>query len=271
MSSVYDKDKNIQKIIPLIRQAQAQGAQIVAMSELTLGSYFCQDNNPTHFNLAEAVPGPTTEVFSALAKELGIVIVASIYERDGDDLYNTTCVLDADGKYLGKYRKLHIPDDLEHHYSEKFYFKPGNLGVPVFKTRFGNIATLICWDQWYPEPARAAAAKGADIIFYPTAIGWQLSEKGNDIGTTEFDAWTTIQRSHAIANGVFVASINRTGLEENIDFWGGSFICGPLGKVLANAGHHEEKIITATIDISQSHETRKSWPFLDCRRPDACK
>ncbi len=265
-SCLGSKDDNLKKTIPLIHQAAQQGAQIVSLSELSLSPYFCQVNDKKFFELAEKIPGKTTDQFSALAKELNIVLIVSLYEKDGDDYYNTAVVFDADGAFLGKYRKLHIPDDLEHHYSELYYFKPGNLGLPVFKTKFATIGVSVCWDQWYPENARVMASKGAEILFYPTAIGWQLSEKGNDIGTTEFDAWVTIQRSHAIANGLFVAPVNRIGLEQNIDFWGGSFVADPFGKILTQASHHQEEIIMASCDLSLIRQTRSSWPFLECRR-----
>ncbi len=260
------RDKNLVTAGEFIRQAAQKGGQIISVSELFLSPYFCQTNEDRHFALAEPVPGPTTKTLEEIAKKEGVVVVGSIYERDGADYYNTAVVLDADGSFLGKYRKLHIPDDLEHYYSEKYYFKPGNLGVPVFNTRFGKLSVLVCWDQWYPETARVAAEKGAQLLFYPTAIGWQLSEKGNDIGKTEFDAWVTIQRSHAIANGIFVASVNRVGLEQKIDFWGGSFVCDPFGKILQQAGHDQEEVVIVSCDLSQIEETRHSWPFLDCRR-----
>lgn len=257
---------NLSKAHKKIIEAKKKGAHIVGLSELFLSPYFCQTNDDQHFKLAEPVPGPTTNSLGEIARKEGVVVVGSIYERDGSDYYNTAVVLDANGSYLGKYRKLHIPDDLEHHYSEKYYFKPGNLGVPVFQTKFGKISVLVCWDQWYPEAARIAAEKGAQILFYPTAIGWQLSEKGNEVGQTEFDAWVTIQRSHAIANGIFVAATNRVGLEQKIDFWGGSFVCDPFGKILQQASSDKEELLVVSCDLGQIEETRRSWPFLDCRR-----
>lgn len=258
--------QNLDSVFKKIAEAKKRKVQIVCLSELFLSPYFCQTNDDRHFALAEPVPGPTTDALSQVAKKEGMVVVGSIYEREGTDCYNTAVVLDADGEYLGKYRKLHIPDDLEHHYSEKYYFKPGNLGVPVFQTKFGRISVLVCWDQWYPEAARIAASKGAQILFYPTAIGWQLSEKGNDVGNTEFDAWVTIQRSHAIANGIFVASANRVGLEQKIDFWGGSFVCDPFGKIIKQASHDREEMLIVPCDLSQIEETRNVWPFLEYRR-----
>ncbi|MBI2340640.1 MAG: carbon-nitrogen hydrolase [Deltaproteobacteria bacterium] len=266
MTHVETSAQNLEKAIGRIREAAGQGARIVSVSELFLSKYFCQTNDRRFFSLAETIPGPNTGAFSKLAKELGIVIVGSFFEKDGKDHYNTAVVFDADGSVLGKYRKLHIPDDPGHHYSELFYFKPGNLGLPVFKTHYGTIGVSVCWDQWYPENARVLAEKGAQIIFYPTAIGWPVSEKGKDVAKTEFDAWVTIQRSHAIANGVFIAAANRTGLEQNLDFWGGSFVSDPFGKVLQQAGHDREEIILSACDLSRIQEVRESWPFLDCRR-----
>lgn len=266
MQHSADSMANLSKAHKKIINARKKGAHIVSLSELFLSPYFCQTNDDRYFELAEPVPGPTTNSLGEIARKEGVVVVGSIYERDGSDYYNTAVVLDADGRYLGKYRKLHIPDDLEHHYSEKYYFKPGNLGVPVFETKFGKISVLVCWDQWYPEAARMAAEKGAQILFYPTAIGWQLSEKGNEVGQTEFDAWVTIQRSHAIANGIFVVSVNRVGLEQNIDFWGGSFVCDPFGKILQQASPDKEELLVVSCDLRQIEEIRHSWPFLDCRR-----
>lgn len=266
MRCLDDPAKNLDTALKKISEARKKGGHVVCLSELFCSPYFCQKNNDHFFKLAEVVPGPTTKALSESAKKEGVVVIGSIYERDGRHLYNTAVVLDADGRYLGKYRKLHIPDDPEHYYSESYYFKPGNLGVPVFQTQFGKISVLVCWDQWFPETARLAAEKGAQILFYPTAIGWQLSEKGNEVGQTEFDAWVTIQRSHAIANGIFVASANRVGLEQNIDFWGGSFVCNPFGQVLRKAPHDKEELLVVPCDLSQIEETRRSWPFLQCRR-----
>lgn len=260
---------NLKKAIEKIREAQKKGAQIISLSELFLSPYFCQVNDDRFFSLAEAIPGPTTEALSQLAKELKVVLVASLFEKDKNNYYNTAIVIDADGKLLGKYRKVHIPDDLQNHYSEMYYFKPGDLGIKPFETRYGKIGVLVCWDQWYPEAARTLALQGAKIIFYPTAIGWQVNQKSDAIANKEFEAWVTIQRSHAIANGVIVASANRTGLENHIEFWGGSFVCEPYGNILTQASHAKEEVLIAQCDLNQIDIYRKDWPFLTCRRTDA--
>ncbi len=260
---------NLGRTLDKMREAAQKGAQIISTQELFLSPYFCQTNNKRFFELAEAVPGPTSDAFSKIARELGVVIVASLFEKDGNDYYNTACVLDADGKFLGKYRKMHIPDDLSNYYSEMFYFKPGNLGFPIFKTRFGTIGVQVCWDQWYPEGARSLALQGAEIIFYPTAIGWPLAQREQEIGSAEYDAWLTIQRGHSIANTVFVAATNRIGTEDHLNFWGASFVSDPLGRVLAKASHNKEEILYATCDFSEIEKVRKDWPFLSCRRPKA--
>jgi N-carbamoylputrescine amidase len=220
-----------------------------------------------NFNLAEAIPGPSTETLGALAKELGVVIVASLFEKRAEGLYhNTTAVLDADGIYLGKYRKMHIPDDPG--YYEKFYFTPGDLGYKVFATRFGKIGVLICWDQWYPEAARITTLMGADFLVYPTAIGWAKSQ---DAATNEeqYGAWQTIQRSHAVANGIPVVSVNRTGVEGEMQFWGGSFVANPFGRVTYQAPHLTEEIHVEALDLSGSDRYRTHWPFLRDRRIDS--
>ncbi len=262
---------NLEHTLEAIRKAAAQGAQIISTQELFNARYFCQENNKKFFELAEAVPGPTTEKLSKVAQELGVVIVASLFEKEGHDYYNTACAIDADGKFLGKYRKVHIPDDLTNHYSELFYFKPGNLGFPVFKTKFATIGLQVCWDQWYPEGARSLALQGAEILFYPTAIGWPLAQRTQEIGPTEYEAWVTVQRAHAIANTVFVAATNRTGIENHLNFWGGSFVADPLGRFLARASHDEEKILITTCDFSEIEKVRKDWPFLMCRRAETYK
>lgn len=262
---------NLEKTIQKIREATQKGAQIISTQELFSSRYFCQTNNKKFFELAETVPGPSSEALSKIAKELGVVIVASLFEKDGSDYYNTACVLDADGKFLGKYRKVHIPDDPNNYYSELYYFKPGNLGFPIFKTKFATIGVQVCWDQWYPEGARSLALQGAEIIFYPTAIGWPLAQREQEIGSAEYEAWFTIQRGHAIANTVFVAATNRTGIEDHLSFWGGSFIADPLGRVLAKSSHDKEEILVATCDLSAIEKVRKDWPFLTCRRSDIYK
>lgn len=277
MKCAGEKAANLKKGVEKIREAKKRGAQIVSLSELFLFPYFCQVNDDRFFSLAEAVPGPTTEVLSRLAQELEVVIVASIFEKAEKKYFNTAVVIDTDGKLVGKYRKIHIPDDLANHYSEMYYFTPGDLGIKPFSTRFGKIGVLVCWDQWYPEAARSLALQGAEILFYPTAIGWQVHQKlatsdqrpATNIGQKEFDAWMTIQRSHAIANGIFVASVNRIGLEQNIDFWGGSFVADPYGTFISRASHDKEEILLADINLSQIQEYRKDWPFLNCRRTDS--
>lgn len=267
-----DPHKNLDHALMRIREAARQGAQIISLQELFRSRYFCQENNPKFFELAEQVPGKTTETLGQVAKELGIVLVASLFEKEtGAETaryFNTACVINADGRFLGKYRKVHIPDDLPNHYSEMYYFNPGDLGLPIFKTRYAKIGVLVCWDQWYPEGARSLALQGAEIIFYPTAIGWPRTQRTEEIGPTEFDAWQTIQRSHAIANGVFVAVANRTGREDHLQFWGGSFVSDPLGRVLKQASHDQEENLIVECDLNQIQEIRKDWPFLTCRRSD---
>ena len=270
MSCGDDPGANLRKAVDRTRDAASRGAQVVCLQELFMGPYFCQVEDHRFFQLAEAIPGPTTQVFADLARDLGIVIVASLFEKRAEGLYhNTAAVLDADGSYLGKYRKMHIPDDPQ--YYEKFYFTPGDLGFKTWRTRFGKIGVLICWDQWYPEAARLTAMSGAEILFYPTAIGWLPPEKA-EYGDRQQAAWETIQRSHAVANGAFVASVNRIGLErsgaDGIEFWGGSFVADPNGQVLAKAGQAEETLIVPC-DLAQVDIVRTHWPFLRDRRIDA--
>ncbi|MFY8046244.1 MAG: carbon-nitrogen hydrolase, partial [Chitinophagaceae bacterium] len=232
MSCTADKQANIDKAIQKVREAAASGAQIVCLQELFTSLYFCDVEDYENFKLAEPIPGPTTDVLAKLAGELGVVIIASLFEKRAQGLYhNTTAVLDADGSYLGKYRKMHIPDDPA--YYEKFYFTPGDLGYKVFKTKFATLGVLICWDQWYPEAARITALMGAELLFYPTAIGWATSQD-EATNTEQYGAWQTIQRSHAVANGVHVVSVNRVGFEQAgaMKFWGGSFVANPMGAVL---------------------------------------
>jgi N-carbamoylputrescine amidase len=265
-----DPDANLGKALRGIREAAKQGAQIVCLPELFRSQYFCQTEDHKHFELAEAVPGPSTKVLSKLAAELGVVIVASLFEKRAEGLYhNTAAVIDAEGTFLGKYRKMHIPDDPQ--YFEKFYFTPGDLGFRAWDTRYGRIGVLVCWDQWYPEAARLTAMTGAQILFYPTAIGWLPAEK-QEHGAQQQAAWETIQRSHAIANGVFVCSVNRVGHEGEpsggIEFWGGSFVSDPGGRLLAKGGTGEE-ILTATVDLTKVDSSRTHWPFLRDRRIDA--
>jgi len=262
-----DPNQNLAKAVWKIREAAARGAQIVCLEELFRSEYFCREENAELFALAEPVPGPTTETLAALARELGVVIVASLFERRAAGLYhNTAAVIDADGALLGLYRKTHIPDDPC--YYEKFYFTPGDLGFPSFETRYGRIAVLVCWDQWYPEAARLAALSGPTVLFYPTAIGWHQHEKEQH-GAAQRDAWITIQRAHAIANGVYVAAVNRVGVEATLEFWGSSFVAGPFGEILAQAPADKEETLVVECDPRQVEEVRRNWPFLRDRRIDA--
>ncbi len=265
-----DPAENLRKAIAGVHEARARGAEIVCLEELFRSQYFCQTEDHDHFALAEPVPGPTTEVLSKLAAELGVVIIASLFERRAEGLYhNTAAVIDADGRYLGKYRKMHIPDDPQ--YYEKFYFTPGDLGFLAWDTKFGRIGVLVCWDQWYPEAARLTALAGAQILFYPTAIGWLPAEKAEH-GAPQQAAWEAIQRSHAIANGVYVCAVNRVGHEGpaggGIEFWGGSFVADPGGRIVAKAGQGEE-VLVAACDLGKVDATRTHWPFLRDRRIDA--
>lgn len=267
MTCESDKQRNLDKAVTLIRQAAGQGAQIICLQELFATPYFCWEENYDYFNLAEEIPGPTTGVFSSLARELNVVIVASLFEKRAEGLFhNTTAVMDAGGTYLGKYRKHHIPDDPG--YYEKFYFTPGDGGYRVFDTKYGRIGTLICWDQWFPEAARVTALMGAQIIFYPTAIGWAESQD-DALNNRQYQAWQTIQRGHAIAGGVYVVSVNRTGSEGSMKFWGGSFVADPFGALLYQAPHNTEAIHVAELDLGLVQETRIHWPFLRDRRIDS--
>jgi N-carbamoylputrescine amidase len=268
MSCAEEPAKNLDKAVSRIADAAAKGAQIISLQELFGSRYFCQANDKKFFELAEPVPGPSTETLSKIAKEKKLVVVASLFEKDGQNFYNTACVIDADGRFLGKYRKVHIPDDLPNHYSELFYFKPGDLGTPVFETKFGKIGVQVCWDQWFPEGARSLALQGAEIIFYPTAIGWPKAQRDQEIGKAEFDAWVTVQRGHAISNTVFVVATNRTGLEDHLDFWGGSFVADPLGRILKQASHDKEETLIVPCRMTEIEEVRQDWPFLTCRRTD---
>src|SRR5580704_15804704 len=271
MRCTANPDENLSRAIDKIREAAARGAQIISLHELFRSEYFCRKEDAELFNLAEAVPGPATEALAKIAKDKKIVLVVSLFERRAAGVYHNTCaVLDADGSFLGKYRKMHIPDDPL--YYEKFYFTPGDLGFPNFDTRFGRIAVLICWDQWYPEAARLASLGGASILFYPTAIGWHPSEKQQH-GAAQLDAWRTIQRSHAIANGIYVAAANRVGYEgtaeSGLQFWGNSFVCDPFGQVIAEAPTDREEILIVECDPRHMEDVRRNWPFLRDRRIDA--
>jgi N-carbamoylputrescine amidase len=267
MSCANDPAANLTKAVQRIEAAAKRGAKIVCLQELFRSLYFCQSEDQRNFKLAEAVPGPSTEVLSEVARRNKVVIVASLFERRTAGIYhNTAVVLDADGSIAGKYRKMHIPDDPL--YYEKFYFAPGDLGFPSFQTRYAKIAVLVCWDQWFPEGARAAALGGAQILFYPTAIGW-IPNEPRTVAQNQRNAWELIQRSHAVANGVYVASANRVGSEGRIKFWGNSFVAGPLGEIVAHAGDKREEILVANCDLNIIEETRQSWPFLRDRRIDA--
>ena len=271
MSCSTDPEANLQKAIKGIREAAAKGAEIVCLQELFRSQYFCREENAELFDLAEPIPGPSTEALGSVAKELQVSIVASLFEKRAHGLYhNTASVLDADGSLIGLYRKMHIPDDPL--YFEKFYFTPGDLGFRTFETRQSRIGVLVCWDQWYPEGARITSLQGATVLFYPTAIGWHPAEKAQ-YGEAQLDAWRTIQRAHAIANGIFVAAVNRTGYEgspeSGLEFWGSSFIADPFGRVLAEGSHDREEILIVDCDPAQMEEVRRNWPFLRDRRIDA--
>jgi N-carbamoylputrescine amidase len=265
-------EDNLRRVLELARHAAERGAQIICTQELCRSEYFCQSEDHGKFALAESIPGPSTRAFQRLARKHKVVVIASLFEMRAPGLYhNTAVVIDADGTLLGRYRKMHIPDDPL--YYEKFYFTPGDTGFCAWSTRYGRIGVLICWDQWFPEAARLTAMQGAQILFYPTAIGWHPGEKKR-LGALQHEAWETIQRSHAVANGCYVASVNRIGLERplrgpGIEFWGQSFVAGTSGEVLAKAGIDEERALLATVDLAEVDATRTHWPFLRDRRIDA--
>jgi N-carbamoylputrescine amidase len=271
MSCSVDPNENLEKAIWRIREAAGRGAQVICLQELFRSQYFCREENAELFALAEPIPGPTTETLGRIARELQVVIVASLFERRAAGLYhNTAAIIGTDGEIAGIYRKMHIPDDPL--YYEKFYFTPGDLGFRNFDTKYGRLGVLVCWDQWYPEGARLTAIGGANILFYPTAIGWHPSEKAQ-YGAAQLDAWRTIQRAHAIANGIYVAAINRVGFEgppdHGLEFWGSSFIADPFGQVIAEASTNHEEILVAECDPARMEEVRRNWPFLRDRRIDA--
>jgi N-carbamoylputrescine amidase len=267
MSCGKDPAANLAKALSRIRLAAKKGAQIVCLQELFRSQYFCQSEDQRNFKLAETIPGPTSEALGQLARQMRLVIIASLFEKRSAGVYhNTAVVFDADGSIAGRYRKMHIPDDPL--YYEKFYFTAGDLGFPSFQTRYAKLAVLVCWDQWFPEGARLAALSGAQILFYPTAIGW-IPHEPRAMALNQRSAWEIIQRSHAVANGVYVASVNRVGREGKIKFWGNSFIAGPFGEVIAHAGGEREEILMAQCDLRKIEETRQSWPFLRDRRIDA--
>jgi N-carbamoylputrescine amidase len=271
MSCSPKVDDNLDKAVNLIQEVARCGAQIVCLQELFRSQYFCQKEDPTLFDLAEPIPGPTTQILAELARQKKIVIIASLFERrDAGVYHNTSAVIDGDGSVLGIYRKMHIPDDPL--YYEKFYFTPGDQGYRTFDTSYGRIGVLVCWDQWYPEAARLTALQGAKILFYPTAIGWHPAEKAQH-GMAHYDAWKTIQRAHAIANGVYVAAVNRVGHEgpagDGLDFWGGSFVCDPFGAVLKEASQEKEELLVVECDLTHLESIRRNWPFLRDRRVDS--
>jgi N-carbamoylputrescine amidase len=277
MSSSPDAARNLKKAVERVRTAAGRGAKIVCLPELFRTQYFCQREDAALFDLAEPIPGPTTNALAEVARKEKVVVIASVFEKRAAGVYhNTAAVLDASGSLAGIYRKMHIPDDPL--YYEKFYFTPGDLGFRAFDTKAGKVGVLICWDQWYPEGARLTALQGAHIIFYPTAIGWHPSEKKKH-GKAQHDAWRTIQRSHAIANGLYVAVVNRVGHETGnvngkaakgagLEFWGGSFLCDAFGAVVAEASHDKEEVLIAEVDLKQLEDVRRNWPFLRDRRID---
>src|SRR5437016_2121807 len=278
MAMSANPDANLTKAVAKISEAAAAGAQLVCLPELFRSQYFAQREDPELFDLAEPIPGPSTEALGKAAKHAGVVVIAPVFERRAAGLYhNSAAVIDADGRVVGTYRKMHIPDDPA--YYEKFYFTPGDLGFRAFDTRVGRIGTLVCWDQWYPEGARLTALQGANVLFYPTAIGWHPAEKA-EFGLAQHDAWRTIQRAHAIANGVYVGVVNRVGFETGnirgnqapgagLEFWGGSFLCDPFGRVIAEASHDKEEILVGEVDLKAIEDTRRNWPFLRDRRIDS--
>src|SRR6266566_1816389 len=274
MAMSADPDANLKKAVAKVSEAAAAGARLVCLPELFRSQYFAQHEDPALFDLAEPVPGPSTEALGKVAKQAGVVVIVPVFERRAAGLYhNSAAVIDADGRVLGIYRKMHIPDDPA--YYEKFYFTPGDLGFRAFDTRVGRIGTLVCWDQWYPEGARLTALQGANVLFYPTAIGWHPKEKASH-GAQQLDAWRTIQRSHAIANGCYVAAVNRVGFErlsggegDGIEFWGSSFLADPFGAIVAEAPNDREAILVGEVDLARIEEVRRGWPFLRDRRIDA--
>jgi len=278
MSATPDPDKNLQRAVDRLHQASAKGAQIVCLPELFRTQYFCQREDAALFDLAEPIPGPTTTRLAEVAKQLRIVVVGSVFEKRAPGVYhNSAVMIDADGSLRGIYRKMHIPDDPL--YYEKYYFTPGDLGFKAFDTQVGRVGTLVCWDQWYPEGARLTALQGAQVLFYPTAIGWHPDEK-EQYGTAQYEAWQTIQRAHAIANGLYVCAVNRVGHEDGdirgnkapgkgLEFWGGSFIADPFGRVIAKASHEKEEILIGEVDSRVIEDTRRNWPFLRDRRIDS--
>ena len=273
MKMSSEKKKNISNAIAKIYKAKNKGANIICLPELFLTKYFCQSEKHSNFNLAEKIPGPTTNIFSLIAKKLKVILILSLFEKRTSGIYHNTCVIISEkGEIKGKYRKMHIPDDPQ--YYEKFYFTPGDLGFKSIKTKYGNLGPLICWDQWFPEAARLTALKGAQIIFYPTAIGWHPKEK-KKFGKAQLDSWITMQKSHAIANGTYVVAVNRVGTEKKgnkkIEFWGNSMIIDPSGKIIGKLGNKKEGILIREINYNKIDTAREHWPFLRDRRVDFYK
>ena len=274
MKCTTNKEENLTRATEKIREAAKRGAQVISLHELFAGEYFCRTEDAALFDLAEPVPGPTTERLAKVAKESKAALVVSVFEWRAAGVYHNTCaVVDADGSYLGKYRKMHIPDDPL--YYEKFYFTPGDLGFLNFDTKYARVGVQICWDQWYPEGSRLTAMRGAQVIFYPTSIGWHPHEKG-EVGAAQLDSWKTIQRAHAVANGIYVAVVNRVGYEGNpekgdagLEFWGNSFVADPSGQVMVEAAQDKEEILVVECDPAKSEDTRRNWPFFRDRRIDA--
>jgi N-carbamoylputrescine amidase len=278
MSCSPEPDENLERAVAHVREAARRGARVICLPELFLTQYFCQREDISLFDLAEPIPGPSTARFCELARELHVAIEVSLFERRAPGLYhNTAVIIGGDGEIRGLYRKMHIPDDPL--YYEKYYFTPGDLGFKSFDLEEGSVGTLVCWDQWYPEAARLTALQGANVIFYPTAIGWHPAER-EEWGAAQYEAWFTIQRSHAIANGVYVGAVNRVGHETGnvrgnqgkgagLDFWGGSFLADPFGRIIAKASHDKEEILVGTVDVKLQEEIRRNWPFLRDRRIDA--
>jgi len=267
MSCEAEPQRNLDKALTRISEAAARGAKVICLQELFRSRYFCQSEEARSFDLAEPIPGPTTEALGAVAATHKVVVVGSIFERRTEGIYhNTAVVMDADGRLAGRYRKMHIPDDP--HYYEKFYFTPGDLDFTAHRTAHATVGALVCWDQWFPEAARLVALAGAQIVFYPTAIGWERGEV-ESVRRRQLQAWETVQRGHAIANGMFVAVVNRVGAEDSLEFWGNSFVVDPFGEVIARAGASAEEILVADCNLALIEETRRNWPFLRDRRIDA--
>jgi N-carbamoylputrescine amidase len=278
MKCAPDPEQNLEHAMEMVREAAGKGANVVCLPELFMTQYFCQREDHAFFDLAEPIPGPTSTRLSQLARQQGVVLIASLFEKRAPGIYhNTAATFEKDGALVGIYRKMHIPDDPL--YYEKFYFTPGDLGFKALDTNVGKVGTLVCWDQWYPEGARLTALQGANVLFYPTAIGWHPAEK-EEWGDAQYDAWRTIQRAHAIANGVYVAVVNRVGHETGnvrgnevkgagLDFWGGSFLADPFGRVIAEGSHDKEEVLIGEIDLRKMEEIRRNWPFLRDRRIDS--